>query len=634
MTGPRVLLMTRSERASARGMPYMSRWLGKANVVAFKADEPDRYGNPQWEVYVAEPQQNAEPATNNAERGQAGWDRSRDVTRHVERSRAAESRPGGATCHPTCSGAGRAAAGVARRHRRHAQRPRIWAGPMSAIEVSAEQMAAFVDALFRHADLGSWISLRGFRDDKDDEPPVSIKAVPMNGDLGKIAAEAVGIARYCATYRYPAVFCPPVATFGDRKKATEAALANGLALSVEIDDNPERSRKRLEFLLGPATVVVASGGVWTNPETGEAQSKLHLHWRLKEPTRTPEAHARLKRARTLATALVGGDASNKPVVHPIRWPGSVHRKREPKLCRIVAINPDAEIDLQAGLGILLDIQPEFRNQGSTGKEPGDGEDRETSELVRALMTGADYHSTLLALSMRFLKRGMPADQVGLTLRGLMEAIPVERRDGDQPGRWQARYADIGRTIRQGQAKLAEQPAADAWPEPLDVIGAPELVGWPELPPECLPVPIYRYVMAEAERLNVDPCPLAGHVLAACSASISDGWRIKPKRHDHWTQQARVWCCVVKDVGQRGTEMIRSGFWPVKERDATAFEQWQRERWRGPSARPGARKAMQPRTIPSPSCAGSPRQTPRSKPPRRSSPMPATATQSSSSSQTN
>jgi len=88
-------------------------------------------------------------------------------------------------------------------------------------------------------------------------------------------------------------------------------------------------------------------------------------------------------------------------------------------------------------------------------------------------------------------------------------------------------------------------------------------------------------MAEAARLNVDPCPLAGHVLAACSASIRDVWQIKPKRHDHWTQHARIWCCIIKDVGQRGTEMIRSAFWPIKERDAKAFEEWQREHvaWR-------------------------------------------------------
>jgi Protein of unknown function (DUF3987) len=116
----------------------------------------------------------------------------------------------------------------------------------------------------------------------------------------------------------------------------------------------------------------------------------------------------------------------------------------------------------------------------------------------------------------------------------------------------------------------------SWPEPLDILGAPELTGYPELTPECLPAPLYRYVMTEAERLTVDPCPLAGHVLAACSASISDAWAIKPKQHDHWTQQARLWVTVVKDIGTRGTDTIRSAFWPVRERDKELFNNWKRE----------------------------------------------------------
>ena len=97
-------------------------------------------------------------------------------------------------------------------------------------------------------------------------------------------------------------------------------------------------------------------------------------------------------------------------------------------------------------------------------------------------------------------------------------------------------------------------------------------------------------MAEAKRLNVDPCPLAAHVLAACSASISDALTIKPKQHDVWTQQARIWTCVVKDVGARGTEMIRAAFWPVKERDTALFKAWRAEHaeWKARQARQGHR----------------------------------------------
>jgi hypothetical protein len=52
----RVLLMRLAIRESAKGTPYLSGYLGCARVVAFKAKEPDRYGNEQWEVYVAEPE--------------------------------------------------------------------------------------------------------------------------------------------------------------------------------------------------------------------------------------------------------------------------------------------------------------------------------------------------------------------------------------------------------------------------------------------------------------------------------------------------------------------------------------------------------------------------------------------------
>lgn len=55
MTGPRVLLMTLSERTSARGNAYLAGWLGKASVVAFRGD-PDKFGNPTWSVYVSEPE--------------------------------------------------------------------------------------------------------------------------------------------------------------------------------------------------------------------------------------------------------------------------------------------------------------------------------------------------------------------------------------------------------------------------------------------------------------------------------------------------------------------------------------------------------------------------------------------------
>src|SRR6478672_3135236 len=57
--GPHVLLLTLSERTSGKGNRYMSGWLGKASVVAF-AGEPDKHGNPTWDLFVSEPQPRGE----------------------------------------------------------------------------------------------------------------------------------------------------------------------------------------------------------------------------------------------------------------------------------------------------------------------------------------------------------------------------------------------------------------------------------------------------------------------------------------------------------------------------------------------------------------------------------------------
>jgi hypothetical protein len=138
-------------------------------------------------------------------------------------------------------------------------------------------------------------------------------------------------------------FCPPVATFKDRRTASERNIANGLALLVECDQNAEAARGKLEWALGPATVVVESGGQYRDPERG-MRPRLHLYWRLTQPTRDAGEHAALKDARRLAQAIAGSDASAVPICHPIRWPGSWHRKADPVLARIVSLG-EAEITL-------------------------------------------------------------------------------------------------------------------------------------------------------------------------------------------------------------------------------------------------------------------------------------------------
>ena len=54
MSAPRVLLTTLSVRTSAKGASTVG-FLGKSRVVAFEG-EADRFGNPTWDIFVAEPE--------------------------------------------------------------------------------------------------------------------------------------------------------------------------------------------------------------------------------------------------------------------------------------------------------------------------------------------------------------------------------------------------------------------------------------------------------------------------------------------------------------------------------------------------------------------------------------------------
>jgi Primase C terminal 2 (PriCT-2) len=222
-------------------------------------------------------------------------------------------------------------------------------------EADRAELARFVDATFRYADDGTHAVLRTFAEGSSEV--LDSVRVPLNGaGLDALIDHAVRQATKAANGRRPAVFAPPVATFiGDR--ARERDLANGLVLTLEADKAPAVARRNLQFVLGPPTVVVASGGHWTDPETGEVEDKLHLHWRCKEPSRTASEHDLLKRARALACTFVGADATAITPAHPLRWPGSWHRKHEPRLARILDLRPEVEIDPSEVVELLEPLIP-------------------------------------------------------------------------------------------------------------------------------------------------------------------------------------------------------------------------------------------------------------------------------------
>ena len=384
------------------------------------------------------------------------------------------------------------------------------------LEPDREQLATFFDALFKYAYPTTWISLRSFYEDRDE---LYKKHCVRVGDHEAVIEQAYRLARECARVKRKVVFAPPVATFNNDKTARKEDVVDGVALDAEIDKSPQAARATLEGLLGPSTVVVESGGEWTNPETDEVEPKLHLHWRLKKPARGAEL-ALLEEARKIVIDIGGSDPSHGPISHPIRWPGSWHRKGDPKLCRIVAVNPEREIDLHAALAALKKAAPA---KSRVANEPGfSGETSSNNwlELITAVLTAESYHDPLIRLASKLLATGMHDGAAVNLLRAWMETSA-----GPRDARWQRRYNDIPRGISTAREKFggqeSEAPAVDEHPRQ-----------WPVLAPEALHGLAGEVVELIGPHTEADPVALLLQFLVSFGNAIDRGhyYQVEGDKH--------------------------------------------------------------------------------------------------------
>jgi hypothetical protein len=386
---------------------------------------------------------------------------------------------------------------------------------MEPLAPDRAQLTQFVETLFLHADQGTLISMRAFLDHADGTWHYSDwPIVAVNGSLDRIIDTAEDFAKQCATASCAVVFAPPVATFNKTEKATEASLANGLAISVELDTEPSSAEATIKEVLGRATIIVASGGTWSDPATGEVQDKLHCHWRLAVPTRTSIEHDFLKECRQLATRLVDGDPSSIPAVHPMRWPGSWHRKSTPRLTRIVEYNPEIEITLADALNKLRDAVKKKPGPQSNGHDRSNGHATETTEqtsaLISTILRGENYHDPIAKLAMRLQMSGMTDAYVVETLRGIMLAVDPGSRDLKDgllhKDRWLSRYNDISRAVTTARSKI---PAA-VETEPALPIEKP----WPVLDKAALHGPAGEVVALIEDHTESDRVAILLQTLAA------------------------------------------------------------------------------------------------------------------------
>jgi hypothetical protein len=236
--------------------------------------------------------------------------------------------------------------------------------------------------------------------------------------------------------------------------AAEANIAAGLVITVELDKRPRQARETIIGVLNTATAEVRSGGIWRDGD--HVEDKLHLHWRLNQPA-TGLALAALKKARMLASRLVGGDSSNDPVNHPIRWPGGYHNKTEPRLCKIIALNADIEVDLDTALEALEKAAAAGgvsvgAARSSSGGHAGGVKD--WTELFGGILEGNDLHANTTRFAAKLVTLGVTGGAAVNMIRGLLEHSAAPRDD-----RFNVRFSDVPKLVRSAEHKFKTLPPA-------------------------------------------------------------------------------------------------------------------------------------------------------------------------------
>ena len=465
----------------------------------------------------------------------------------------------------------------------------------------------FVSTMYGNADPDSYVSFRAFADNGRRDAPLFTENVRVRSP--NLIESAYQFAFKAANAPEPAVFAPPVATFTHEWRARLDDLANGLSLSVECDEHPKQALETLTLYLPAPTFVVESGGLWLNPTTGEHESKLHLHWKLNRPTREPYEHLDLRSLRKLACYLVGADATNISVVHPIRGPGSWHLKRSPKLVRIVN-QSDTTIDLHEALDILRSVPSDrfAKSPTHTLAKPNPEKTADIRDIAAALAvipnTTLNWDEWMrFRLAIWSATGGDPHD--GFDLFDAFSAKHPKYNSATTEAEWfhtdssppnnigagtifyEAKQADptfVRPSVAAERAEIAQRffreirdeaplfppdaSEARVWPPPLDLFVAGKTTSRLELPKGCLPSVIDAWVDDVSERMGAPPAFAAAAAVAVVSAAIGSRLTIQPKQFDtSWTTPAFLWVALVEDPGGKKSPIIGAALKPLMRLNA-------------------------------------------------------------------
>lgn len=432
------------------------------------------------------------------------------------------------------------------------------------VQPNKDELAKFVGAVFKHADPETFVSLRSFPQIKGKGPTrISAVGAVVEGIIGAAFKEV----RPDASSEEARVFCPPVATFNNERKADRASLAQALVLAVDLDKLPKKGLAELERVLGPATMVVASGGMVDTPQG--RQKKRHAYWRLKEPASCDADFDLVEEALRIMARIGHTDPTALSIVHPLRWAGSVHEKGTPRLAKILELNADREIDLQWALKALRKAASDYRpavaktaskKTRAKNARPIASEAESTADLIHQLMTAASYHGPLTQLAMRHARQGVAQSAIVEMLQGLMLGVPPDKRAATaERQRWDERFNDIDRLVATAVEKLESEVS---WLDPLPLPTVRSAV--PAFTEDMLPKRFRKWLDTAADAMQLPLDFVAIPAITAAGAAVGRRLGIQPKRHDRsWVEVPNLWGCVVGSPAAMKSPAASVGLAPLQ-----------------------------------------------------------------------
>lgn len=100
---------------------------------------------------------------------------------------------------------------------------------------------------------------------------------------------------------------------------------------------------------------------------------------------------------------------------------------------------------------------------------------------------------------------------------------------------------------------------------------------PALPAGLLPRLIEDFARIQGRQMGADPAGVAVAALVTSAAAIPDGIRLKVKRHDRWSESARLWAALVGTPSTKKSPILSVATEPLCEIDNKLFREWQAQK---------------------------------------------------------